>query len=163
MRSGIDYGFHMHRALRGLIRDVLAEVQKHGLPGAHHFYITFDTRHPNVIMPKWLNARYPQEMTIVLQHWFEDLEVDEQGFAVTLNFGNQPERLYIPFNAVSTFVDPSVEFGLKFETDRFGLESASQSDMEASEAEGTETSPSSAQEQGPRQSAEVVQLDKFRK
>ncbi|MCB2111853.1 MAG: hypothetical protein KDD88_12635, partial [Rhodobacteraceae bacterium] len=114
MTRGIDYGNLMHQAMRGLIREVMARTAEQGLPGAHHFFITLNTQHPGVDMVDWLKARYPDEITIVIQHWFENLAVDDQGFAVTLNFGNQPEPLYIPFDAISTFVDPSVEFGLKF-------------------------------------------------
>ncbi len=85
-------------------------------PGAHHFFITFDTTHPDVAIADWLRARYPAEMTVVIQHWFENLTVTDEGFSITLNFGNQPEPMVIPFDAVRTFVDPSVEFGLRFET-----------------------------------------------
>jgi uncharacterized protein len=115
MARSIDYGNLMHRAMRGLIQSVLTEVSEHGLPGAHHFFITFDTTHPAVEMADWLRSRYPGEMTVVLQHWYDDLEVNDEGFGVVLNFGNQPERLRIPFDAVRTFVDPSVEFGLRFD------------------------------------------------
>jgi len=116
MSGGIDYGNLMHRAMRGLIHDVLAGVQASGLPGEHHFFITFDTQHPDVELADWLSDRYPGEMTVVMQHWYDDLEVNDDGFAVTLNFGDAPERLYIPYDAIKTFVDPSVEFGLRFET-----------------------------------------------
>ena len=94
---------------------ILLDVADNGLPGDHHFFITFDTGHPDVEIADWLSDRYPGEMTVVMQHWFDNLEVAEDGFAVTLNFGDAPERLYIPFDAILTFVDPSVEFGLRFE------------------------------------------------
>ena len=116
MTRSIDYGNLMHRAMRGLIQNVLQDVAQHGLPGAHHFFITFDTTHPDVAIADWLKQRYPAEMTVVIQHWFENLEVTDDGFSITLNFGNQPEPMVIPFDAVRTFVDPSVEFGLRFET-----------------------------------------------
>lgn len=147
MAQGIDYGNLMHRAMRGLIQQVLTRVAQDGLPGAHHFFITFDTTHPDVGMADWLRARYPAEMTIVLQHWFENLSVDDEGFAVTLNFGNQPEPLRIPFDALRTFVDPSVEFGLRFETH----------EAEDDEEEDAGEPPP------PSHGAEVVSLDKFRK
>lgn len=116
MARSIDYGNLMHRAMRGLIQNVLQDVARDGLPGAHHFFITFDTTHPDVAIADWLRARYPAEMTVVIQHWFENLTVTDDGFSITLNFGNQPEPLVIPFDSVRTFVDPSVEFGLRFET-----------------------------------------------
>jgi len=151
----IDYGNLMHRAMRGLIQEVLAGVQKGGLPGAHHFFITFDTMHPDVEMADWLSDRYPTEMTIVLQHWFDNLEVTDEGFAVTLNFGNNPEPLYIPYDAIKTFVDPSVEFGLRFETQ---AHDAAEDDYEAPMADMAEPEDKPA-----RTEAEVVSLDKFRK
>jgi uncharacterized protein len=151
MARGIDYGNLMHRAMRGLIQSVLSDVAEHGLPGAHHFFITFDTTHPGVQMADWLRARYPAEMTVVIQHWFENLQVTDDGFTVTLNFGNQPEPMVIPFDAVRTFVDPSVEFGLRFET------------HEDDEDEDEDDAPGDDQPDPPRPEAEVVSLDKFRK
>lgn len=149
MARSIDYGNLMHRAMRSLIQSVLTDVGQNGLPGAHHFFITFDTTHPEVEIADWLKERYPTEMTIVIQHWFENLNVDDDGFTITLNFGNQPEPMVIPFDAVRTFVDPSVEFGLRFE-------SHSDDDEEADEDEDDDPPPA------PRD-AEVVSLDKFRK
>lgn len=154
MARSIDYGSLMHRAMRGLIQTVLSDVAAQGLPGSHHFFITFDTGHPGVQMADWLRSRYPAEMTIVIQHWFENLEVGPDGFSVTLNFGNQPEPLAIPFDAVRTFVDPSVEFGLRFETQDEGEDADGDG---AEEGEGDDTPPE------PRPEAEVVRLDKFRK
>jgi len=149
MVRSIDYGNLMHRAMRGLIRDVLAGVAEHGLPGEHHFFITLSTRSAGVEMADWLRERYPDEITIVIQNWYESLEVDDDGFAITLNFGNSPEPLYIPFDAISTFVDPSVEFGLRFET-------------HVAEDEAPMAEDEDDEEDGPRE-AEVVSLDKFRK
>ncbi|SOB93073.1 SspB family protein [Rhodobacter maris] len=155
MTRSIDYGTLMHRAMRGLIQTVLNEVAEHGLPGAHHFFITFDTRAPKVEMADWLKSRYPEEMTIVIQHWFENLTVTSEGFGITLNFGNQPEPLWIPFDAVHTFVDPSVEFGLRFESQD------SEDEEEDETEEDFEITEESADK--PRPEAEVVSLDKFRK
>ncbi len=155
MTRGIDYGNLMHRAMRGLIQSVLEDVARHGLPGAHHFFITFDTTHPDVAMADWLRARYPAEMTVVIQHWFENLSVTDDGFSVTLNFGNSPEPLVIPFDAVRTFVDPSVEFGLRFE---------SHDEAEDEEEEGEEDGDDDPPPSPPaRPEAEVVRLDTFRK
>ncbi len=153
MARSIDYGTLMHRAMRGLIQSVLQDVADRGLPGAHHFFITFDTRHPGVALADWLRARYPEEMTVVLQHWFADLTVTDAGFSVTLNFGNQPEPLVIPFDALRTFVDPSVEFGLRFETH----------DSDGEEEEDDEDGPEDEPPESPPRQAEVVSLDKFRK
>lgn len=155
MTTTIDYGNLMHRAMRGLIQDVLTDVSDHGLPGNHHFFITFDTMHPDVEMADWLSDRYPEEMTVVMQHWFDNLEVTNEGFAVTLNFGDQPEPLYIPYDAIRTFVDPSVEFGLRFET-QGGEE----------EADGPTAPPhemTEAEVAKEKSEAEVVSLDSFRK
>lgn len=154
MARGIDYGNLMHQAMRGLIRQVLTDVADHGLPGAHHFFITFDTTHPDVQIADWLRDRYPGEMTIVLQHWFENLIVDEDGFTVTLNFGNQPEPMVIPFDALRTFVDPSVEFGLRFEQH----DEEDDEDEDGDDNGGDDDDPPPA----PRE-AEVVRLDRFRK
>jgi len=84
MSRGIDYGNLMHQAMRGLIKTVLKGVQENGLPGAHHFFITFDTQHPEVKIADWLQQRYPDEMTVVMQHWYDNLEVTDEGFSVTL-------------------------------------------------------------------------------
>ena len=153
MTDRIDYGSLMHRAMRGLVRDVLRGVAETGLPGDHHFFITFDTMHPDVEIADWLSDRYPDEMMVVMQHWFDDLQVGEEGFSVTLNFGDSPEPLYIPYEAIRTFADPSVEFGLRFETQ---------------EDEPTGPSPVPNPEPAPepepqKGDAEVVSLDKFRK
>jgi hypothetical protein len=158
MTRSIDYGNLMHRAMRGLIQDVLADVSENGLPGAHHFFITFDTMHPDVEIADWLSDRYPGEMTVVMQHWFDNLEVGEEGFSVTLNFGNSPEPLYIPYDAIKTFVDPSVEFGLRFETQEEDSEDDGEDDEEAPMMEDAEDT-----EEARRGEAEVVSLDKFRK
>ena len=154
MSRSIDYGNLMHRAMRGLIQNVLTDVAANGLPGAHHFFITFDTRHPGVQMAKWLKDRYPAEMTVVIQHWYENLNVDDDGFTITLNFGNSPEPMVIPFDAVRTFVDPSVEFGLRFETHE---------DDDEDEAEEAQIVEDAEEEDAPRKDAEVVSLDKWRK
>ena len=153
MATHIDYGNLMHQAMRGLIRTVLTQVSKDGLPGAHHFLITFDTQHPDVEMADWLAERYPAQMTVVMQHWYEDLEIGDEGFGVTLSFGNAPEHLYIPYDALETFVDPSVEFGLRFETSE---DDDDADDGEAPMAEDVEPDEKSGD-------ADVVSLDKFRK
>jgi hypothetical protein len=153
----IDYGNLMHSAMRGLIRTVLQDVADNGLPGNHHFFITFDTRHPDAQLADWLRERYPEEMTVVMQHWYDNLAVDQDGFAVTLNFGETPEPLYIPYDAIKTFVDPSVEFGLRFETAEDDVEDEQPEDTTAPEEETT------TDETAEKTDAEVVSLDSFRK
>jgi uncharacterized protein len=145
MDRGIDYGNLMHRAMRGLIRDVMERIADQGLPGAHYFLITLDTHHDGLEMAGWLRERYPDDITIVIQHWFDNLAVDDDGFAITLSFGNQPEPLYIPFDAITAFADPSVPFGLKFETQ-------TDEDDEDDDEQTESAKP-----------GEVVSLDKFRK
>ena len=110
----LDYGQLVERALRRVVHDALALVAEHGLPGGHHFYITFRTDHPGAVLDDSLRARYPTEMTIVLQHEYWGLEVGPDGFAVTLSFNAVAQRLEVPFEAIRVFADPSVEFGLQF-------------------------------------------------
>lgn len=115
MADHIRYDLLTQQALRGVVRGVLTEAAKKGLPGEHHFYIAFDTRAEGVNIPDRLRAQYPEEMTIILQHQFWDLKVTEDEFEVGLSFGGIPAKLTIPFEAVKGFFDPSVQFGLQFE------------------------------------------------
>lgn len=160
MSRDIDYGNLMHTAMRGLIKSVLQDVAENGLPGVHHFFITFDTSHPGVELADWLTDRYPGEMTVVMQHWFDNLDVGEDGFAVTLNFGDAPEPLYIPYDAIKTFVDPSVEFGLRFENaddeDDDEIESLVPAAINTDHVQEDEATAAKVD-------AEVVSLDSFRK
>ena len=157
MTQTINYGQLMHKAMRGLLAEVLRDVAGRGLPGKHHFFITFDTAHPDAELADWLSDRYPGEMTVVMQHWYDNLEVGEDGFSVTLNFGDAPETLYIPYDAIKTFVDPSVEFGLRFESSEEEDE-----DDEAPEATNSDHAKETP-EQAAKADAEVVSLDSFRK
>jgi len=158
MTRSIDYGNLMHDAMRGLIQRVLGGIAETGLPGEHHFFITFDTMHADVEIADWLSDRYPGEMTIVIQHWFDGLTVTDDGFSVTLNFGDKPEPLYIPYDAIRTFVDPSVEFGLRFETQDDDEDSdAAKTVKEAPMDEAAEDAPAT------EKSADVVSIDAFRK
>jgi hypothetical protein len=111
----IRYDILAQEALRGVVRQVLADAAKNGPPGEHHFYVSFNTRAEGVHLSPRLLAQYPEEMTVVLQHQFWDLVVTETGFEVGLAFGGIPERLAVPFAAVKGFFDPSVQFGLQFE------------------------------------------------
>lgn len=115
MADQIRYDLLTQQALRGVVRNVLSDTAKKGLPGDHHFYISFDTRADGVHLSDRLRAQYPEEMTIILQHQFWDLEVGEEEFEIGLSFGGIPERLTVPFDAINGFFDPSVQFGLQFE------------------------------------------------
>lgn len=164
----LHYDVMVETALRGVVRQALQQVAEHGLPGEHHFYITYRSDHPSVVMPDSLRDRYPREMTIVLQYQFWDLEVGEDAFAVTLTFNNVSERLHVPFEAVVAFADPSVRFGLQFDAgdedesgEDTGHEQASNAQTVPGEepAEGEDGEPDS----GGDGNEKVVTLDKFRK
>lgn len=127
----IRYDVLVQEALRGVVRKVVGEVVRTGLPGDHHFYIAFDTTAPGVRISSRIREQYPEEMTVVLQHQFWDLIVTEHTFEVGLSFGGIPERLLIPFSAIKGFFDPSVQFGLQFEVDNEG--------KAANDADGQET------------------------
>lgn len=157
MTDSINYGSLMQTAMHRLIRQVLENVAERGLPGNHHFFISFETTHPGVNMPDWLKERHPAEMMIVLQHWFDALEVSETGFSVKLNFSNTPERLAIPFEAIKVFVDPSVEFGLRFEN---RTPAADLSPDTVAKTPPLRIEINAASRTVP---AKVVQLDQFRK
>jgi len=160
MTRSIDYGKLMHRAMRNLIQQVLLDVRDHGLPGAHHFFITFDTKHPDTRLADWLRERYPKEMTVVMQHWFDDLEVSDEGFSVTLNFGDAPENLFVPYDSIQTFVDPSVEFGLRFESHDEQEDGA----LPFSADNGNkDQKPAKKEPDAEKSDAQVVSLDSFRK
>lgn len=171
----IRYDVLVQDALRGVVRKVLREVADSDLPGEHHFYIAFDTTAPGVRMSSRLRQQHPEEMTVVLQHQFWDLSVTDHAFEVGLSFGGVPERLLIPFAAIKGFFDPSVQFGLQFDSGAAGKAEAPASPAEAGsvpalsatvdEEDGVEGVPEPAVEGDgePREGAEVVSLDAFRK
>jgi uncharacterized protein len=111
----LDYPRIVQDAFRDVVRRVLAQVAEHGLPGEHHFYIGFRTDRPGVELPPHLRDQYPEEMTVILQHQYWDLAVDEEAFSVSLNFNAHRHRVRVPFSALTAFVDPSSEFGLRFD------------------------------------------------
>lgn len=113
--DGLKYELMVENALRRVVGEALTHAAERGLPGQHHFYITFRTDRPDVLIPERLRQQYPKEMTIVLQHQFWGFEVEPSLFRITLSFGGQQERLTIPFVAITGFADPSVKFGLQFE------------------------------------------------
>jgi uncharacterized protein len=169
----IRYDVLAQAALRGVVRTVLADVAKKGLPGEHHFKITFDTAAPGVRLSERMRGQYPDAMTIVLQHQFWDLTVDDDGFEVGLSFGGIPERLAVPFDAVTAFFDPAVQFGFQFESlDKQAAEEPSTAAEtpapRPAAIEKTDASPVRAvpAEPAPNEKsggAEVVRLDRFRK
>lgn len=160
----LRYDRMVQSALLGVVREALEAVAEDGVPGNHHFYITFRSADPGVSIPDHLRVTYPEEMTIVLQHQFYGLEVDNDHFEVTLSFRKALERLSIPFSAVTAFVDPSVNFGLRFEAD--GDVSPTKGNGEIDEAlfadePGEEASEEEPREGGPEE--KVVSLEQFRK
>lgn len=182
----IRYDILAQEALRGVVHRVLVDAAKNGLPGEHHFYISFDTRAEGVRLSPRMLAQYPEEMTVVLQHQFWDLVVTDEGFEVGVSFGGIPERLAVPFAAVKGFFDPSVQFGLQFEEigDAAAVDSA---DGEASARKDPAAARPPAEHKGvapsvaavpvpanpdpagtedpdkPSGGGEVVRLDRFRK
>ena len=164
----IRYDVLARDALRGVLRRVLADAAEHGLPGDHHFFITFVSTAEGVKLSPRLLAQYPEEMTVILQHQFWDLVVTEERFEVGLSFGGIPERLVIPFSAIKSFFDPSVQFGLQFETSDAAPASAD-TDAPAAPLPAASALPAPAKEAKeeepakPTEGAEVVRLDRFRK
>jgi len=160
----IRYDVLAQEALRGLVRKVLLEVAQTGLPGEHHFFVTFDTRHPGVRISSRLRAQYPTDMTIVLQHQFWDLKVSESEFEVGLSFKGVPERLLVPFRAVSSFVDPHVGFGLKFDVPAEPAQAVAPAPHPLPVPVAADAlTPAPAAEAAPAEGAAVVSLDAFRK
>ncbi|QUS39006.1 hypothetical protein RPMA_09320 [Tardiphaga alba] len=163
----IRYDVLARDALRGVLRKVLIDAAEHGLPGEHHFFITFISTADGVKLSPRLLAQYPEEMTVILQHQFWDLTVTEERFEVGLSFNGIPERLTVPFAAIKSFYDPSVQFGLSFETDAAAeAPAASPASTPAQSLAAPPTPPQpSAEDEAPKtgEGAEVVRLDRFRK
>jgi hypothetical protein len=180
----IRYDILAQSALRGVVRTVLTDVAKKGLPGEHHFKITFNTMAPGVRLSDRMRAQYPEAMTIIMQHQFWDLHVDDTAFEVGLSFGGVPERLAVPFDAITAFYDPAVQFGFQFETldatatgsppapmvDKSAVPAAPPAEAgKAGMAGKADTAPAGAEPAEPPTrpdggaGAEVVRLDRFRK
>ncbi len=165
----IRYDVLARDALRGVLRRVLADAAEHGLPGEHHFFITFLSTAEGVKLSPRLLAQYPKEMTVILQHQFWDLVVTEDRFEVGLSFGGIPERLVVPFDAIKSFFDPSVQFNLQFEPSEVAVEPSAKT-LPAVPAPSALPAPSpvaapeqQAEPPKPGEGAEVVRLDRFRK
>jgi hypothetical protein len=167
----IRYDVLARDALRGVLRKVLTDAASHGLPGEHHFFITFVSKAEGVKLSPRLLAQYPDEMTIILQHQFWDLTVLEDRFEVGLSFGGIPERLMVPFSAIKSFLDPSVKFGLQFDTSDVAevapetLPATPAPSAVAAPTPAAEAAEAAAEEPTPpnQGGAEVVRLDRFRK
>jgi hypothetical protein len=162
----LHYDRMMENALRGVVREALETVAAAGLPGEHHFYVTFRTEHAGVDMPARLRQRHPEEMTIVLQHQYWDLKVEAERFQVTLSFDRVHERLVIPFAAITAFVDPSVQFGLQFPAGQ-APSAKTPAKVEAKIEPKPEPKPAEAKPEAKPaddgNSGRVVALDAFRK
>lgn len=166
--DGIDYGEMMQGALKGVMLAALKVAATEGLPGRHHFYITFRTDHPGIDIGSHLKAQYAEEMTVVLQHQFDDLLIDDEGFSVTLRFNRRPERLVIAFDAVTAFVDPAVNFALHFQP-QDGESGPSLSDIGGRTEPGASAAPAAGEDDpspddsgGAPAGGTVVSLDSFR-
>lgn len=167
----VRYDILVQNALRGVIRKVLSEVEKTGLPGNHHFFITFVTTAPGVRISNRIREQYPEQMTIVLQHQFWDLEVGETGFGIGLSFSDVPEKLHVPYAAVRGFYDPSVNFELEFDVadaeadddSGEGAETAKVDEAGAAKRAASEEADKGAGEAAEDGTADVVSLDTFRK
>ena len=160
----IRYDVLAREALRGVLRQVLRDAAEHGLPGEHHFYITFLSKADGVKISPRLLAQYPEEMTVILQHQFWDMQVTEDRFEVGLSFGGVSEKLVVPFSAIKSFFDPSVQFGLQFEpTEQTTAAGGLVDPQTASAPVSAAAEPVSERPAGQGDGAEVVRLDRFRK
>ena len=162
----MDYQSLVERAMKGVVREALLKVSEDGLPGEHHLYITFRTQDEGVEITDRLISQYPEEMTIVLQYQFWGLEISDDAFEITLSFFGTNERLYVPFDSVVGFADPSVNFGLQFkatEADMAGVGPDDLQDIEETDNNDTPPDSSDGNDDGEHKTGEVVALDAFRK
>jgi hypothetical protein len=165
MQNMIDYGKLVDEAMHVIVGKVMKIIEQKGLPGNHHFFISFITKFPGVKISKNLLNKYPREMTIVLQYQFQDLIVENKGFGVTLSFGGSKENIYIPYAAITTFADPSVQFGLQFRESNYDYheDMEIQDDEIVLSPEKTKATKSTKKASKEEASNNVVSLDKFRK
>ena len=158
MTLNINYEQLIKDSLKKAIKELLKSVQKKGLPGKHHFFISFITKFPGVEIAEWMIKDYPNEMTIVIQNWFKDLRVDDQYFCLVLNFKNKPEKMKIPFDSIISFSDPSVNFSLQFENSiKQNLEPL------IDPKDNNENSESSNENLSIEEKNNVIQFEKFKK
>lgn len=170
-KDTIDYPSMIDNAMRDVVRQSLVHIERYGLPGDHHFFISFQTNYPGVTISPQLKSRYPEEITIVVQHQFWDLHINNEFFSIMLSFNNIPEKLVVPFDALTAFADPSIKFGLQFH----GKKAATLSGDEkvacpATGRTGAEKPPiASFEEEATREEAKpandekVVSMEAFRK
>lgn len=172
----IDYPGLIDNAMRNVVREAIVQVKQYGLPGDHHFFVSFLTNHPGVEISPMLKQRYPDEMTIVIQHQFWDLEVWDDAFTVTLSFSNIPEKLVIPFDALTAFADPSIKFGLQFharntsDMDDFDEQDEEKVSCPATGRKPNQAPPSASfdeeppsDDHPPANDTKVLSMDQFRK
>ncbi len=165
----IDYGKLVDDAMHIIVSKVLKIVQEKGLPGNHHFFISFVTKYPGVKISKTLLNKYPREMTIVLQYQFQDLTTDSKGFGVSLSFNGIKENIYIPYSAITTFADPSVQFGLQFREVGYSFSDQEEMELDVEIEKGADAKDKKSGKKGAKKSDDkdastnVVSLDTFRK
>jgi hypothetical protein len=158
--DSLDYAAFVDTGMRGVVREILRQVERTGLPGQHHFFISYRTDFPGVMMSDGLRSKYPEEITIVLQHQYWDMRVEEDLFRVSLSFSNIPEKLVVPFQALTGFADPSTKFGLQFHHHYPDTQD------ETSPAGGSLNALAAIAEteiELPQESAKIITLDAFRK
>jgi len=160
--DSIHYPALIDNAMRGVVRDVLKRVHSTGLPGEHHFYISYATNYPGVKMSETLKSRYPKEITIVLQHQFWDFRVEETYFNVTLSFNGVPEKLTVPFAALTAFADPSIKFGLQFQQSEIHDAQIVGEDLSFADVESIALLNDTAEKGENGDENNVVSLDAFR-
>ena len=162
----LRYDRMVEQALRNVVREALLCAAEHGLPGDHHFYLTFSTRFAGVRIPEYLHEQYPEEMTVVIQYQFYDLEVTEDFVGVTLSFNNTQERIVVPLSAITTFADPSVNFALQFQALPVPADARAEAERERLAAAGKDDDQPTAEDQatvGKDDGSNVITLDSFRK
>lgn len=168
----IDYPGLIDSAMRNVVKEALIHVDKFGLPGEHHFFISFQTNFPGVSISPQLKSRYPEEITIVVQHQFWDLKITDKQFSIMLSFNNIPEKLVVPFDALTAFADPSIKFGLQFHGKQFAANSGADESVSCPATGRTvNEKPSMAafEEEAPSKADEaandekVISLEAFRK
>lgn len=159
----MDYSQMVEDALKGVVRAAMQKASTDGLHGNHNFYVTFLTRHDGVELPDHLLDRYPNDITIVLQHQFWDMEVGDDAFEVSLSFNKLPTRIRVPWEAITSFADPSVQFGLQFQPQGGVVLASDEGDMEHAVEGMVETDDAADGEPEEEKAGEVVSLDAFRK